>query len=424
MDSLEKLQKLRADGDLAITYIDHLPRTISHALKRCLFEVFDGQVNEPFFRKDFGGSESAFPGFDASAGIILQEYEYRRTEKEARGDKSTVTLLIKDVTKSLPPSRFQDWLGAVQNVISLIRDPHEQMYSLMEAIVADSLQKPRFGEPPKIKPTPTRNQVLREWGDKAAEALRMVGGEEINTTSWKPMGGHIAVLDRHVAENPEKKHIVLDGNFLRLRPEEALREIVGYIEYVSFKPEMLNNWGKSEGGFPNERDWGRSAVVINGATRNVWTEKAFGGSGFSLPNNQTTPAVEFPAVLRKHILVDALPIYADALCHPRRIGPKTLEEMESLIETPVSRNGERFVDINPTSAYTFIATLGSAPENAGLLDSLKNIRKQSSAHEEAFDRIDTIMAQLDKPSGNLRLTEEPALVAERNVIRTQEGKSV
>lgn len=412
-ESLEKLKMLREEGKLHITYLDHLPRTISHALERCLFEAFDGQANEPFFVKEYNGTQKEFTGFEPGATTILDEYERRREEL---GDtERPVTLLVKDVAKSFPPEAFDVFLGAVQNVVSLVRDPHVQMYSLMEAIVGDYLTKPRFGEEAQKPETPSKEVVLNELGEKAAYVLRWAGTEDVNTTSWKPMGAHLAMMDYHMDVYPEKEHIILDGNFLRLRPEEAVQEVVDRIAHVEFKPEMLTDWKKSRGGFENERDWGKSAMEVDGKTENVWTNNAFKADGFRLPDKTSTPVFEFPKAIQSHILDDALPIHADAMRHPNRIGAKTSEELRELLETKVREDGTRFMDINPTSAYMFTATL---PEEAGLEQQqalLRDIRENSPEHTLSFDRIDAIVAEKEKPAKVAQTTERPALVLRREL---------
>ena len=102
----DQVKSLVSSGDLQITYIDHLPRTISHALKRSLFEIFDGQVDEPFFELHKKGREEDFSGFDRAAQIILAEYARRRAQQPV---KKPVTILIKDVARSVPGRHWNEW---------------------------------------------------------------------------------------------------------------------------------------------------------------------------------------------------------------------------------------------------------------------------------------------------------------------------
>jgi hypothetical protein len=380
MNSYDQVKDLVARGEIEITYIDHLPRTISHALARSLFEVYDGYVNEPFFSSASRGTEEGFTGFDTACSSILKEYA--RVKAEAP-DKHPVTILIKDVAKSLPGKYWGEWLGLTKNVISLVRDPHLQLYSLMEAIANDNHNP---GEN-----RATREEVLRR-GEAISRALRLFGTSDMNTTSWNPIAAHETVLAQHMAEHPEKEHIVLDGNILLLDPANTLKSVMERIGNPAYSPHMVTDWSKSANGFPNERNWGKSIVEVDGTRRNAWTNNAFSKSGFKPSANRPLPLEQFPPRIRNHLLNDCLPAYLDMLESPQNIAPRTMQQMSEVLRTPVDETGKTFRNACPTSAYAFIATMPD--ETLSHLDKITKraeldaIRSNNPEHATFFAAVD------------------------------------
>ncbi|MFZ4126130.1 MAG: hypothetical protein ACOYJ2_08720 [Rickettsiales bacterium] len=380
MNAYEQVQSLVDQGEIEITYIDHLPRTISHALARCMFEVYDGYINEPFFSTSNAGTEKGFVGFDDACTKIVNEYARIKTENP---DKKPVTILIKDVAKSMPGKYWGEWLALTTNVISLIRDPHLQIYSLMEAVANDNWHRGQT--------LATQEQVLSE-GDRIARTLRAYGTEKINTTSWNPMGEHQAFLASYMAEHPEKRHIIMDGNMVLMQPEIAVKQMMDTIGNPAFKPEMLADWGKSANGLPNDRDWGRSKINVDGRTQNSWTNNAFSQSGFKPAGNRAVPLSKFPAMMQEHLLEVSLPVYLDMLQHPNSIAPRTMRDMMEMLNMQVNLDGESFMDVSPTSAYCFIATLNDEDLShsdvvikSRELDSIKDKHPEHSTFFEAVD---------------------------------------
>ena len=288
MEAYDKLKKLVSDGAISITYIDHLPRTISHALARCLYEIHDVEINEPFFTSKSNGTEQGFVGFEPACELILKEYQ---RVSAASPTKKPVTILVKDVAKSLPGRYWDEWLNVAENVITLVRDPHVQLYSLMEAIANDHVSPgvERVG----------RDDVLGR-GQVIARALKINGTEALNTTSWDPIQRHLRGLERHLELHPHKSHVVIDGNLLLLEPQASIEALVSKLRHVNYHADMVSSWPKSRDGFPSDRDWGKSLVTTAHGRRNVWTNKAFGRDGFGAPSADQMGMSEFPIILQVH----------------------------------------------------------------------------------------------------------------------------
>src|SRR6476469_1527378 len=115
-----------ARGQLSITYIDAPPRSGSSARFRALCEVVDAGAYEPFHVAD-----------DALEVGLARVLAAAREARARAPDRTPVRLVVKEIARYLPSAIWARWSALADHVITLVRDPLQQLSSLITRAAND-----------------------------------------------------------------------------------------------------------------------------------------------------------------------------------------------------------------------------------------------------------------------------------------------
>lgn len=228
-------------------------------------------------------------------------------------------------------------------------------------------------------------------------------------------------LDAYLKQHPEKQLTVVDGFLLRADPYGVMAEVLKNMHAPhddATLDKVVRNWD------PKTTRSISDAIPVTGS---AYIKKVTNSTGYTPPLDITPPLDNFPPGIQEHLIETVMPAFIDFLRWPHRAGPKTLEELQTILNKkcgefsvkPEEQQelektfGKKIADIsleeiNPVTAYALVASLDRNELNdtslQNITQKLSQLREQFPPHNKAFNIIDRIISGHDKPGGDVTIT--------------------
>jgi hypothetical protein len=390
-----RLEEAVAAGKLEITLIDAPPRTVGSALFRSLSQFYDASFYEAFHPNR--GT------FDEICGQIADKLD---TIPESQHPKR---ILIKSLPRHFNEEDWPKMREICNHFIYAARDPHLQMYSLLERNANDLHYKKKGAEGLSTEEVWAYADKVGEWlqsgGERVGESNR--GGSNVDQLKiqgdfaracWREMDAHISDTQKEVEQIGKHKSLSLVSGFLlRSDSKPIMKELLGRLH-------LPNDAGALNRACHEWSEESKDSVFVEALGASAYTEPVRGSAGFSLPLEPTPLLEKFPQTsFGKHIKDVALPIYTKFLSNPYLLGRDCLQDGMRHILDDESEASRKLVAANTVEVYAHVNAIDpQAREYAANADGvssgfsndiikqamLNKIKEQHHPYMSSFDVID------------------------------------
>lgn len=302
---LSRLRDLVESGQLILSIINSLPRSLSTALERSLVESpnIDGQLHEPFtFRRN---------DFESGCYEILQR-AIRLFNSVAR---RPIHLLLKTMTYNTSREHFSNLLHLADNAVTLVRNPQSQLHSLLLA----------YQE---------MNQDVSH--DRAISARSLAcqqrfAADDFATTvghpGWQSLHEDLLAVDTAQA-TAGLAHVSVDGmGFMSAERAELLLRHICCVWNIDFCAEMA---GEHSDGAEATDHW---ALTANSRFESGWpaaipdpfTKRATSSKGWRFGQPTIPSLCMLPRESQEYLWETAFPVYVECIQRPDNSGPVVRE---------------------------------------------------------------------------------------------------
>lgn len=253
--------------------------------------------------------------------------------------------------------------GICGHFIYAARDPHLQMYSLLERNANDLHFKKKGAEGLSTEEVWTYAEKVGEWlqdgGERVGEANR--GGSnsdqlkiqgDFARACWREMDAHIDDVQNDIQRACGHQSLSLVSGFmLRSDPEPIMRELLDRLHLPNDADDLhkaCRAW--------NEQS--KDSVFVESLGASAYTEQVRDSEGFTLPLEPTPTLEKFPEVtFGKHIIDVALPLYNKFLSNPYLLGRNSLQDKMSSIVDGESETSSKLLEANPVEVYAHVSAI-------------------------------------------------------------------
>ncbi len=336
MDYYSKLKELVSNDRLEILYIMSPPRTLSTILEIALAEYGDGQIHEPFHRRNR-------KSFNNGCRIIYE----RVCELQSLSGKNSIKLVIKDISKYVTPDEWRLLTEIANRFIFTIREPSRQMFSLASRYANDVND---------LEDSLNYKQIIAN--------LPKIPFDDLAANYWENTLQLLKITEEHVrtvrSSRIHKYLLVISSASFRYDIDGSVKKLLARLELKVSPQTILKDWRVGSG----KNFFRPSAVMGNiiedkNISKGPWLGRAINSRSFSSINiKQDSPQdIDiYDKSLQRYFLQTILPTFVEIY----------LSESNACKPDPSSVLSQDFIKsalakINPIESYLLTKSL--LPQN-------------------------------------------------------------
>lgn len=378
-ENYQQLKKWVDTQELEIYYIFSLPRSLSTAIQIAVTEGADGQMNEPFFRKDYNTVHYDAPtdesNFYNGCARIVSHVLKLRLEK----DNGPLKLILNDITGDLTEPEFLALLPLCKNYAITVRDPFLQMKSFMIRVGNDHFA---------LCDTKLEDEKALEQCQKPEAANNVKRGINKNRNSWINAQHYTSLLTELASNDPSISLSIIDGYMLQMEPTTFMQTLCERWK-IQFTESMINDWKKiNSENFcsPVSAGLPRNLELVNG-----WHGRARNSKGFAPPKEEIVNSdfVDRFSEEYQGYVSEAKEVYTGIMKNPNAIFPKNPDTIAKIKK------------YNPFVAVVLETSALAVQKNILEVDALSGSRAYSPYLEELKEK--SVASNKPQPPSPLRL---------------------
>jgi hypothetical protein len=226
------------------------------------------------------------------------------------------------------------------------------------------------------------NSHLQEFQDDYKEVF----GQDIVDNMFKTSGSGWLNMGENISNFRGEDCIVVECTIMRTEPEAIFRELSKYAG-IEFTERMVNGWTHATGEHFNRGATEPAAMPAYSAV--------LASDHIMRAKHTPVETTMFSEEFQEHLQDIAFPAYIDMLMNKQAVRPSGKEEIEKILNSAVSDEGDKLRDVDPIFAYAITATditLGPR-ERSGILTDIRE--RDGERFGDVFDNIDSIVAKIN-----------------------------
>lgn len=267
MDYYGKLKALVKNGELEILYIMSPPRTLSTVLEIALAEYGDGQIHEPFHRRNR-------TDFNDGCRIVYQ----RVVELQGQLNRKNIKIVLKDISKYITPEEWKQLVELADRFVFTLREPSRQIFSLASRYANDV---------DGLEDDLNYQQIIAN--------LPKIPFEDLAANYWENLLALLNITEEHLAktnETSKQKYLaIISGATFKYDAEDSIKKLLVQLELTVDPNKVLKGWkvGSGENFFkPNAIMSG--IIEDKDIRKGPWLGRAINSSSFSsIDSKQDAP---------------------------------------------------------------------------------------------------------------------------------------
>lgn len=365
MDYYGKLKELVLNGELEILYIISPPRTLSTVLEIALAEYGDGQIHEPFHRrnrKDFNGG----------CGIVYD----RVIALQGQLKKKSIKIVLKDISKYIAPEEWKQLVELANRFVFTLREPSRQIFSLASRYANDV---------DGLEDDLNYEQIIAN--------LPKIPFEDLAANYWENLLALLNITEEHVT-NQQKYLAVMSGATFKYSAEDSIKKLLAHLELTVGPKKVLQDWKIGSG-----ENFFKPGTIMSGIIedkdikKGPWLGRAISSSSFSSINSKQDAPQDidiYDTHLQDYFLKNILPAFIKMYLDKNNICKPDINVVASsdFIKSDLAV-------VNPIEAY--LLSKSFLPQNTAQ----ENILEQNSSNlryivKDKYPRIATTLFGLVK----------------------------
>lgn len=367
MDYYGKLKELVGNGELEILYVMSPPRTLSTVLEIALAEYGDGQIHEPFHRRNR-------KDFNDGCRIVYQ----RVVELQGQLKRKNIKIVLKDISKYITPEEWKQLVELADRFVFTLREPSRQIFSLASRYANDV---------DGLEDDLNYQQIIAN--------LPKIPFEDLAANYWENLLALLNITEEHLSTTPEKKYLaIISGATFKYDAEDSIKKLLARLELTVDPEKVLKGWNVGSG-----ENFFKPNAIMSGIIedkdirKGPWLGRAINSSSFSSidPKQDAPQDIDiYDNHLQDYFLKNILPAFVKMYLDENNICKPDISVVASkdFVKSDLAM-------ANPIEAY--LLTKSFSPQNS----TQNNMLEQNSSSlryiiKDSYPHIATALFDLTK----------------------------